>query len=195
MGSRETSALPLTTQKNLSWGFDHNKRLSEITSFDLSIGQGKLLVTKHLFSLQRPFEAPKTPYLIPCSAYLIYSFFLSIFKPLMHVRSLTLACLCGSRTYICFKFGYFLVNQAHVYLIIRPAKNLTVEERFFLPQCSLNIFGRNTTKLIRSFSMQYQGVCDVCFITGEVNFGHFIKIIQCVVLTFKHTSLLSFLAE
>lgn len=51
-------------------GLAHN-RLSEVTSFDIFIGQGKLLFTKGLsFSLS--YNVPDASYIIPSSGCLIY---------------------------------------------------------------------------------------------------------------------------
>lgn len=61
-GSRETSAPPLTTSRTWIRCLAHSKRLSDLTSFDLSFGQDKLLFTKHICSsyhLAWPFEAPR----------------------------------------------------------------------------------------------------------------------------------------
>lgn len=37
-----------TTEKNFNWGLAHNERLSEANLCDLSMGQGKLLITERL---------------------------------------------------------------------------------------------------------------------------------------------------
>ena len=52
-------------------GFAHNKLLSEITSFDLAIGEGKLLFTKGLLFLSSCND-PLRRYFIPRSGCLIY---------------------------------------------------------------------------------------------------------------------------
>ena len=49
--TRETSALPLTTQVKLNGGLAQNKLLAETISFDLPTGQDKLLFTIFLFVL------------------------------------------------------------------------------------------------------------------------------------------------
>lgn len=104
-------------------GLVHN-RLSETTSFDLSIRQGKLLFTKCLF-LSPCKEALKPPRCVTSSlaqCVLHTSILLSISEPIMHVGSLTLSYLRSSHTYICFKFGYFLwlICLMSIWLVEQP---------------------------------------------------------------------------
>ena len=80
--------------------------LSKITSFDLFLGQGKLLFIKCLFFLlsirQWPFEVPNI-------SFLVRNVPLSISGPFLHVVSLTLWCIWDSYTCVCIKFSYLLL--------------------------------------------------------------------------------------
>lgn len=88
----------------------HNKTL-EITYFDLSIAQGKLLFTKCLF-LSSCKDTVKSPgsIMLPLAQDVLYtSTPLSISEPLVHVGSLALSYMRGSHTYVHIKLGYFLL--------------------------------------------------------------------------------------
>ena len=66
-GSKEIYALPLSTQKNLNQGKLPVTRVSEITFFDLAVGQDKLLLLTSTLILQKPLEAHEEPYFTPSS--------------------------------------------------------------------------------------------------------------------------------
>lgn len=90
--SRETSALSFNYLEKLESesSFIHNKRLSAITSFDLSTGQGKPLFTKHLFFLcfNGPLNLPRCT-TSPSARDVLYNLILlSIFEPLLCVGGL-----------------------------------------------------------------------------------------------------------
>lgn len=73
--------------EKLELGVAHNNRLSEVTSFDLPTGQGKLLITEQVLSLQWPSEAP----------YLI-------FNSECHTNPCSV-----SESYVCIMLGYVLL--------------------------------------------------------------------------------------
>lgn len=78
-----------------------------ISSFDLSLGQGKLLSTQHLFflSCDDPLNLPRCIISFLAQDVLHTSTPLSVSEPLVHMGSLTLEYV-GSYTYVYITFGH-----------------------------------------------------------------------------------------
>lgn len=101
-----------------------NKRLSKITSFYLSIGQNKLLFTKHLFFLSSCNDPSMLWRHLTSSLAqeILYTDVPFLSLNLSHASGVSLM-YAGFHSYVCIKFDYFyLANYSHVYLIIRPAR-------------------------------------------------------------------------
>lgn len=76
--------------------------------FDPPIWQVKLLLFLHSAVT---LWSPQGTLLIPSSGCLTHPSFFSVAEPLMRVGSLALSCMWRTYTYICIKFGYFLLQK------------------------------------------------------------------------------------
>lgn len=111
-GSRKFLPLPWLSRRTSIRSLAHNKQLSEITSFDLCLGQDKILFTNHvlfLSSCSDLLKLPRAPYLIPSSRCFIDPRSLSISEPPMNRGPLTVSCMQGSHTHTRIKLDYFLL--------------------------------------------------------------------------------------
>lgn len=130
----------------------------------ISIGQGKLLITKHLLllsSYEWPSYLCETPRCLTSSLApnaIHTSLSLSVSDLLMYVRSLALSFMWGSHTYVCNYIWFFsLVNLFHVDLILDQLEEpQRVELNLFLPhnQNKQPIWGRERETEAVSFRLK-----------------------------------------
>lgn len=131
--------------------------MPEIIFYDLSIAQGKLLITKHLLSPPCEWLASLwSPGRLPSSfAQKPYTRHFHIVSEPLTYWGLWLSRLC--EVPICMnviKFGYFLIDLSHVDLIIRPAtRTLKGQENFFLSQMIKIQWPKQRTECVSSASL------------------------------------------